>query len=64
MNMRTYKTMSGYISKDSSWEAILIETLLALTQGVEKYICHGVVMTVQEDGTIKKKICLLANRTL
>jgi hypothetical protein len=42
--------------------AILIETLLALTQkALKNAYATGVVMTVQEDGTIKKKICLLTS---
>jgi hypothetical protein len=40
--------------------AILIETLLALTQKALKNV-HMLLMTVQEDGTIKKKICLLTS---
>jgi hypothetical protein len=55
MNMNAYKKHS-WLSLRFKLRAILIETLLALTQRLKSTYATGVVMTVQEDGTIKENM--------
>jgi hypothetical protein len=55
MNMNAYKNIGGYISKIQV-ESFNRNTVSVDSKGVEKRTyATGVVMTVQEDGTIKKK---------
>jgi hypothetical protein len=59
MNMNAYKNIGGYISKIQVESYFNRNTVSVDSKGVEKTYATGVVMTVQEDGTIKKKICSL-----
>jgi hypothetical protein len=56
MNMNAYKNIGGYISKIQVESYFNRNTVSVDSKGVEKRTyATGVVMTVQEDGTIKKK---------
>jgi hypothetical protein len=61
MNMNAYKNIGGYISKIQVESYFNRNTVSVDSKGVENTYATGVVMTVQEDGTIKKKICLLTS---
>jgi hypothetical protein len=53
--MNAYKNIGGYISKIQVESYFNRNTVSVDSKGVEKRTYATVVMTVQEDGTIKKK---------